>query len=774
MPRLSKIGAACLAAFGFSGNSTPAPYLVSKSLRFRSSANGFLSRTPASAGNRKTWTYSVWLKAGALGTYRGLLEGYTGAPAFANRTSLQLEAGNKIDILFDNTSSGRLTTAQVFDDPAAYYHFVFACDTTQATASNRFKLYVNGSQVTAFDTASYPAQNFDTGINTTQVHNIGKVIDPLYFDGYMTNVDFIDGQALTPASFGEFDSVITTLWKPKKYTGTYGSNGFKLDFSDNSGSTATTIGKDSSGNGNNWTPNNISVTAGATYDSMTDVPTLTSATAANYAVANPLNKQSDVVVSDGNLKISLGSVTGGIRKTNASIALPTTGKYYWETKNVGSTNINIFCGIQALTASLSVSATGDIFYNEAGEIQNNGSATTGFGSIAANDILGIAYDADVNKLYFYKNNVLQNSSGTTPSFAGPYIPFFGMYLTNNGQEINFGQRPFTYTPPSGFVALNTYNLPTPAIPAGSAAMNIALDTGANIKSTTEALFSGSQFLEWIKDRANVNNHQLLNSVRGLSAVLQSNSGGVETTYSAPAGSSVGLAWKAGSSAVTNTAGSISSQVSANPSAGFSIVTFNGTGSVGTVGHGLGAALNLIIWKTLNQTNNWNTYHSSIGNTGAIQLNLTGGTSTDVNYWNNTSPSSSVFTVGPYTSPSAISCVAFCWAEVPGFSKFGRYTGDSNLPFIYTGFKPKFVLIKITSTTADWIIWDSARNTYNVVNSKLSPNTSSAEYTDTTAVGIDFLSNGFKLKGSDIAVNGGGNNYIFAAFAENPFKYANAR
>jgi hypothetical protein len=192
---------------------------------------------------------------------------------------------------------------------------------------------------------------------------------------------------------------------------------------------------------------------------MTDVPTLTSATAANYAVANPLNKQTDINSTNGNLSISLGTVTGAIRKITGTIGLPITGKFYWESLNTGVSNVNMFCGMQTYTASLTTIGTNDIFYNEAGEIQNNGvSSGTIYGTLTTGDMLGIAYDADNNKIYFYKNGTLQNTGGTTPSFTGPFIPFFGMFLTNNGQAINFGQQPFKYTVPSGFVALNTYNL----------------------------------------------------------------------------------------------------------------------------------------------------------------------------------------------------------------------------------------------------------------------------------------------------------------------------
>ena len=268
-------------------------YTIARSVRLRSSASAYFNRTQTS-GNRRTYTYSAWVKRGNLTTKQNLF-GTIVYPTPSNYQSYwSFLADNTFEIALYSGSSylGQLITTQVFRDPSAWYHIVVQVDTTQATSSNRLKLYVNGTQVTSFSTTNYPSQNTDTFINTdTYQVGIGRVAPfsgTEYFDGYMAEINFIDGQALTPSSFGETDS-ITGVWKPKAYSGTYGTNGFELNFSDNSASTAATIGKDYSGNGNNWTPNNISVTAGATYDSMQDVPTLTSATAANYAVLNPLS-----------------------------------------------------------------------------------------------------------------------------------------------------------------------------------------------------------------------------------------------------------------------------------------------------------------------------------------------------------------------------------------------------------------------------------------------------------------------------------------------------
>jgi hypothetical protein len=244
---------------GFLGSSAQTGYQISRSLRFNSADSAYLSRTPASAGNRKTWTWAGWVKRS--GTYPHML-GVDGTTE-ANFFQFTFEIDDKIYVRTANNTNTLITT-QVFRDYSAWYHVVLAVDTTQATSSNRLKLYVNGVQVTAFDTASYPSQNTDLTVNTTNAHWIGSVrfngFSQLYSNGYLADIHFIDGQALTPTSFGEFDT--NGIWQPKRYSGTYGTNGFKLDFADNSSNTATTLGKDTSGNGNNWTPFNLSTSSG--------------------------------------------------------------------------------------------------------------------------------------------------------------------------------------------------------------------------------------------------------------------------------------------------------------------------------------------------------------------------------------------------------------------------------------------------------------------------------------------------------------------------------
>ena len=241
---MSVIGSNILAGASGQGGA----YTIEESLRFNASQSSYLSWTPASAGNRKTWTWSGWVKRGTLATRQQLFSAYNPS------NSLYIEFVNSTDTLriIEGGGGTNLTTTQVFRDSSAWYHIVVAWDTTQATASNRVKIYLNGSQITSFGTSTYPTLNLDGDINNTILHNVGCYASgAFFFDGYITEVNFIDGQALDPSSFGEFDSV-TGVWKPAKYTGTYGTNGFylpmQLDNTTEGFNTVTYIGTGSTQN----------------------------------------------------------------------------------------------------------------------------------------------------------------------------------------------------------------------------------------------------------------------------------------------------------------------------------------------------------------------------------------------------------------------------------------------------------------------------------------------------------------------------------------------
>jgi len=236
-------------------------------------------------------------------------------------------------------------------------------------------------------------------------------------------------------------------------------------------------------------------------------------------------------------------------------------------------------------------------------------------------------------------------------------------------------------------------------------------------------------------------------------------------------------WQAGKGTTSsNTNGSITSTVSASTTAGFSIVTYTGNATSSTVGHGLGVAPSMIIFKSRsNGSTNWIVYHVSLGNANTAYLNLTNASSS-TSAFNSTSPTSSVFSLGALSGDNNFATytyLAYCFAPIAGFSAFGSYTGNGSTagPFIYCGFQPKFILTKRTNTTGDWFIWDSARNTYNSLTLALYPDLNNAEY-NYGAI-WNFTANGFYPVSSSIICNNSGDTYIYMAFASNPFKYANA-
>ena len=806
-------------------------YQIERSLRFNSADSAYLNRTPASSGNRRTFTWSGWVKRSALGesnlfsadTATGNT-GYT-AVVFNSTDNLQLQVREAGVNRF-------VTTSSVYRDVSSWYHVVIAMDTTQATAANRRKMYVNGVEITAFGTSNDITQNFDTSVNNTVAQQLGVSRTSgsgfeAYNNGYLTEINFIDGQALTPSSFGETDSN-TGVWKPKAFSGTYGTNGFYLKFADNSNTTAATLGKDSSGNGNNWTPNNFSVTAGAGNDSLVDSPTsygtdtgVGGTVRGNYATLNPLDKGSNLSTVDGNLQVN--TTTGSWNTIRSTIGI-TSGKFYWEF--YATNTANAMGGITTSAASISNYIGSDAYgwsYNEGdGNKYNNGSGSAYGATYTTNDIIGVAFDADNGTLTFYKNNSSQGTAFTGLT-SGPYFPAFAV---NNSLGVNivanFGQRAFAYTAPSGFKALCTQNLPTPTIGATSTTQandyfDVKTYTGDG--TSPKQVVTGLGFqpdLIWSKDRNLGAFSVLYDAVRGVGSNKALSSGttdpeGLGTTAGSPAtfgyissinsdgytatsgstnnnyhnanaGTYVSWNWKANGAGSSNTAGTITSTVSANTTSGFSIVTYTAPASGNfTVGHGLGVAPKMIITKRRDSASQWWVWHISLGDntTDYLSLNTTNAETSSANMWGTVGRDSSVMGYNSGVSVVGGSTqVAYCFAPVAGYSAFGSYTGNGSAdgPFVYVGFRPRFVLIKDTSS-GNWRIYDTARDSYNVSTAKLYPSSSVAENgvsgESASTNTLDVLSNGFKLRTSNSETNFSSNTYIYAAFGD-AFKYSLAR
>jgi hypothetical protein len=998
-------------------------YTIDNSLRFRSSASANLRRTPTVTSNQRTWTWSAWVKRGSLTSDQMLFS--------VSNTYIRFGNGSFDTLWLNLRGTGGTNyffqTTQVFRDPAAWYHIVLAVDTTQATASNRVKLYSNGVQITNFTTyADYPPQNTDTAVNSTTAHTLGSYSNnSIYFDGYMTEVNLIDGQQLTPSSFGSTNAS-TGVWQPKAYTGTYGTNGFYLPFSNQSTATyagsfngsnqflsvaqnaafsfgtgdftveawvyanswnsvnpiialgdgavgggspvysgwvmrydssngiiwyrndtggetslvsnatlqanqwnhiaisrssgvlkmfangvqvysaantvsynnvnsdtlkiggnwrigggvvtwtnglisntrivkgtglytanfvpskvpltavsgtslltlqnasivdnspnaftitnnnsvstsvqnpfaATGIAADQSGNANNWTTSNISLAAGVTYDSMTDSPTPSSDTVGNFCTWNAVGTYVGTP-TDGNLKIS--ATSAGANGTMGA----SSGKFYWETvyTAIGSDE-GVIVGIRS-TDSIATGAAENVGYygggSENGKKIINGGGVSAYGATwTTGDVIGVALDLDGGTITFYKNNVSQGpisftvGGKTWTSFNWRTGPASGV----NTGTINYGQQPFVYTPPAGFKRLQTFNLATPTIGASSTTlankyMDATLYTGTGANQTITNSGSMQPDLVWVKVRSQTGTPVLTDSVRGANKQIFSNLANSEAsstikitgftssgfTLGADNGTGtgdanfngqtyVGWQWRANSGTnVTNTAGSITSTVSANTTAGFSVVAYTLNNSTFTVGHGLGAVPRMIIVKNLDTTNNWDVYTATTGAGTRLQLNSTATPTSTTQVWNNTTPTSTVFSGNSawWTNPGTSRMVAYCFAQIAGYSAINSYTGNgsSDGPFIYTGFRPRWIMVKRydSSSGADWGIQDTAMSPNNVSASSLAANDNRGQIFGFVA---DINSNGFKIRSTDSICNASGGTYIYIAFAENPFNYSLAR
>jgi hypothetical protein len=553
-------------------------------------------------------------------------------------------------------------------------------------------------------------------------------------------------------------------------------------------------GLDASGNSNNWTENNINNTdsTATTYDIMTDVPTLTDEDTANYCVMNPLDKNTSATISNGNLtQDASASAWRAVRSTY----FVSSGKWYWETTISGSGGDIGIIGISNASATLANIPDANAYgYNGSNGQKYTSSTNTAYGATyASGDIIGIALDMDAGTLTFYKNNTSQGTAFT--SLSGLFSPTFWQYAGYTWNT-NFGQRPFAYTPPAGYLKLNTFNLPYSSIVDGSEYFSTVLYTGNGTSQSITGVNFQPDFT-WIKQRSSTEWHILSDVIRGTDKQLFSNSTNAEQTDSTfltsyntdgfTVGTSTGTNgsgstyvawnWKANGTAVSNTDGTITSSVSANTTAGFSVVTYTGNTTAGaTIGHGLGSAPNMIIIKDRDTVDNWAVYHSSLGGGNAsLFLETTTAVNASLNMWNSTAPSSLVITLGDRDEVNrATAHVAYCFADVEGYSKINSYTGNGSTdgPFIYTGFRPAWIMLRDSTNVQNWIVLDTARNTYNAPASYLLPNSSGAE--GTLDPGVDVLSNGFKMRTANSGWNTSSAVMIYMAFAENPFKNSLAR
>ena len=793
------------------GASAAGGYDIDYSCRFNAPDTPYLERTP-SAGNRKTWTVSFWIKLtkNDTSTYGCI---WSSCPAAASLPGdvILVETGDaNWRFWIDNSSQGDRDCTAVARDPAAWYHIVCYFDSPNQTMG----IYVNGELQTDMRATGNPALNYDseTFDGSTPIR-IGEPVSTRSGDDclnmYLAEFHMVEGLALAASDFGETDED-TNEWKPIKYAGSYGNEGFYLKFED-----AANLGNDSSGNGNDFTSSGL-----AASDQMLDTPTN------NFNLFNsvfPIAGGYNVTWAEGNLKMTM--TTGGKRFPGTFIVPILDGnKWYFEYIKISGSNAQ---GPTILlknnTAEYDNQKDFQWQWNSADGIQHNtlgsNTVTTVDGtSFSSSDVIGIFIDgADIK---FYKNNTLTytasgaitvgNSTHINPAVFGADSAVMAI---NFGQDSSFaGERTaqgnadsngigdFYYAPPAGALAMCSKNLSDPSIALPDEHFVTTLVSGNGAARSITGLSFQPDFL-WGKSRTNTLNHYLTDSVRGINKQLYSdtytseNSETVIYTAFNSDGFSLGTgdmnlsgqnyvhwAWKGGGTAVSNSDGSITSSVSANTTAGFSVVGWTGTGSNATVGHGLSQAPEIVINKS--RPGNTSTYQWAVqslqwvdaSDTNLLYLNTDAAWADDTNVFQ-AAPTASVFSPqgGAWGGIGAAEdYIAYCFHSVEGYSKVGQYVGngDANGTFVYTGFRPAYIMVKHNGTN-DWRIFDNKRDPLNVGYRRLQANLNYAEGTESWNE-HDFVSNGFKWRVSDGGYNGTNAIYLYIAFAESPFKTARAR
>ena len=519
-------------------------YEVKRSLRFNDDDTAYLSRNFGTGGNRKKWTFSAWIKRGNLGDSAGEMRIFGGS---TNASHIYFPSNDEItwDIAAPGSSaSASLNTQQKFIDPLAWFHLVCALDTDESTANNRMRMYINGTEVTSFGSRTNPSSGYAlNAINADafadgdrSLHTIGYRTSVqgsagMQFDGYMAEINFIDGQQYDPTYFGETNP-ITGQWSPKKYVGGYGTTGFYLPLSDNSGTTATTLGKDSSGNGNNFTPNNFSVSAGTGNDSLEDTPTN------NFPTLNPLAPFGSTApsLSNGNLDFTM---TSNNMYPMSTFTIPKSGKWYAEVvftaDSISQATVIVSNPVLQQNSSGANRHNGINYYGTDILVDNSG-VQSSVTAVGLNTTIGICVDRDAGTVLFKNNNSNVGVAVNLSSVANIDDLVFAVGRgSSSGSNItgyfNFGQRPFTYTPPTGFVSLCSANLPDSTILDPTKHFGTLIYEGNSstqvITDTNEVDFTSDWV--WVKRRDGSNSQLLFDSVRGVQKWLTSSQTTAEGT-----------------------------------------------------------------------------------------------------------------------------------------------------------------------------------------------------------------------------------------------------
>ena len=739
-------------------------------------------------------------------------------------------AGDAFTIVNTNSNAMVLSTTNLFRDTSAWYNIHIQADLDNGTASEKLKIFINGTE------AAYTGDNRSSFSSFPGMVGGAWTIGDYYNYGYpiqsyLAQWCFIDGTTYAASDFGELKNGV---WIPKDPSGlTFGSEGFYLDFASSGDLGNDVSGNNNDWTVANIaahdqmldSPTFNSDSNGGNFCTMNPLSNGSNPVLGEGNLMMDSFSGSDISGSLANFALPASS---GKWYFECFINAPNSGDNY---PFIGLTatqySQSATMGVSQRDLSINL-GTGGSEKNETyvGSITTD---FTGVSNYADNTICGVFVDMDARKLWYAKDGAFFNSgnpqTGANPQYAWtnnvPLLPHFISFggfgadsVFNFGQEGTFagnitaggnadvtGYGNFKYDP-GDYKALCSGNQPV-----ADAIDPAQTDTDYPQKLFSPLIYTGTGSsnartglgfkpdLTWIKERSGANDHKLTDSTRGVTKSLESNEGTAEATdsngltafgtdgftvgsdavYNNNTDTYVGWNWRSnGGTTVTNNEGSFTSIVQANTAAGFSIMTFNDPGGVQTIGHGLGVKPSVYFLKGRSGATGWGVYHESLGATKYFNLNNNNAVATGSNYFNDTEPTSSVLSVGS-TWNGAGTMLAYAWANVEGYCKAGSYVGNGNADgtYMYTGFRPAWFMIKDVSNINNWIVYDNAREPFNVMDKYLNPDTSGAEESGSLAE-IDFVSNGIKMRTDHVAFNGSGRTYIYLAMAENPFKYATAR
>jgi hypothetical protein len=813
--------------------------------------------TPSGDGNKKTFTFSAWVKRSNLDSSNqmGLLncDKHPHAPVhhlyFDTDDTLQYRWGDGGSA---GSESGGVYVDRQFRDVSSWYHIVLNYDTTQSTKTDRIRIYVNGTRQTLVASYNgphgdhYPTEDYVSSYVNMNEDGVPIIFGAMgnggsylrFFSGYMAELNYIDGTNYDADNFGQTKEGV---WIPKEISGlSYGTHGCRLKFQDSS-----SLGDDTSGEGNDRTASNL-----VASDQVPDSPTNNFCTLNSIApvIANT------PTYSQGNLRIQ--STWDSNWRSGISNFKMTSGKWYFEFRPIGGSYqiVGIASDESDATATsatqyLGKTTTGYGYQSSDGTVNNNASAVYTGSAYGTSNTIGVAVDLDNNKLYFAEDNTWQNSGDPTSGSTGTgavsitdkdgYFIVVSVYETSSIGQLNFGQDStfkgtisagnnadgngigdFVYAPPSGYLALCSSNLPEPTIGPNSTTQAddhfnaiIYSGNGANSHGITGVNFQPD--FVWIKARNQNSSHYLVDSVRGTGTgdsfralltestdaeytsendqlrtldsdgfTLDDNS---DTDFYVNRGSDTYVAWnwKGGTTSGIDTTGQdiTPSGYSFNQDAGFSIVAYTGnkTDQQG-VPHGLGAKPDWVIIKDRdNASTQWVIAFPQISGNDYLYYDSQAKSADSGNVFYFT-PTTTTVEISDHdeVNKNSTKYIMYCFRSIEGYSRIGTYEGNASDDgtYVYTGFRPRYVLLKNIDATesggASWIIYDTTRSPTNVMDDRLYPNANNSEYTNAN-YNIDFLSNGFKIR--DGSANYGYNNantYVYISFAEQPFKYANAR